>query len=215
MGFFPPRYYFHNYNNRISKEVSAEKPIPKPEEDILPKENREVQEERSREETVKGEVEVKKEAISKEEGRHKEEGTVKKENINEKENSERKKESTRGHTENSQGTEKAESFNISEKLIANLTATETNLTLIKGRVDSTKGILDDLIYKLESFLQIVEIIRANEERRISAPQAQVATLKTSKDSIDELLELLQGPVFQNVLRQIFISTLVKNGKGTY
>lgn len=225
MGFFPPRYYFHNYYNQIPEEASAEKSIQKLDEENLSKETAAVQEKpfeeaiSKEEEKVRTEVTPKdvttiKDEVTQKEKTLRNEGTVKEENTTEKHNSTGKKESKTGNPENFPGTEEMNSFNVSEKLITNLTATETNLTWVKGQVDSTKSLLDDIMYKLESFMQIMEIIRANEERRISGPQAQTVSIKTSKDSVDELLELLQGPVFQNVLRQFFISTFVKKRNGT-
>ena len=99
---------------------------------------------------------------------------------------------------------------ISEILISKLSTTETNLSEIRNMVETGKPFLDDFIYKIESFMQIIEIIKANERRRFSKPQTQVASVKTTKDSYDEFLELLQGPVFQNVLRQFLISIMVRN-----
>ena len=72
-----------------------------------------------------------------------------------------------------------------------------------------KPVIDDLMYKLESFIQILDIIKANERRRLSGTQAETASFKISKDSVDEILELLEGPVFQNVLRQFLVGVLVK------
>ena len=99
---------------------------------------------------------------------------------------------------------------ISEILISKLSTAETNLSEIKKMVETGKPFLDDFLYKLESFMQIIEIVNANEKRRFNKPQAQVASLKTTKDSYDEFLELLQGPVFQNVLRQFLVSVMVRN-----
>lgn len=113
--------------------------------------------------------------------------------------------------------EEVENFDVSqvsEMLIKNLTTTEAKLTEVKSQVEFAKTFFDDLIFKLESFLQIVDIVKANEKRRLSEPQAQLASLKTSQDSVDEFLELLQGPVFQNILRQFLISVLVKKGNVT-
>jgi hypothetical protein len=103
---------------------------------------------------------------------------------------------------------------ISEILLKNLTTTEERLHEVKGQVEFAKTFFDDLIYKLESFLQIVEIVQANEKRRLREPQAQLASLKTSQDSVDEVLELLQGPVFQNILRQFLINVLVRESDVT-
>ncbi|MGI6144442.1 MAG: hypothetical protein GX092_07030 [Clostridia bacterium] len=99
---------------------------------------------------------------------------------------------------------------ISEIFINKLSTTETSLSEIKMMVETGKPFLDDLLYKLESFMQIIEVVKANERRRFDKPQAQVTSLKTTKDSCDEFLELLQGPVFQNVLRQFLISIMVRD-----
>lgn len=99
---------------------------------------------------------------------------------------------------------------ISENFINHLDTFNTGLFKLRGNINSSKNLFDDLLYKLESFAQIIEIMRANEERKTNGPQAQVSSLKTSKDSVDELLELLQTPAFQSVLRQILIGVLVKN-----
>lgn len=111
-------------------------------------------------------------------------------------------------------TKKQNPLQISEMLINNLTITEANLTELRSQVEVAKNFFDDIIYKLESFTQIMEIVKANEERRLNGPQAQLASLKTSTDSVDELLELLQGPVFQKVLRQFLVGMFVRDEGGT-
>ena len=99
---------------------------------------------------------------------------------------------------------------ISEILISKLSNTQTNLSEIRNMVEIGKPFLDDFLYKLESFMQIIEIVKANDRRRYSKSQTEVASLKTTKDSYDEFLELLQGPVFQNVLRQFLVSMMVRD-----
>lgn len=99
---------------------------------------------------------------------------------------------------------------ISQMLISKLSTTEANLSEIKKMVEKGKPFLDDFLYKLDSFMQIIEIVKANERPGFNKPQAQVDSLKTTKDSYDEFLELLQGPVFQNVLRQFLVSVMVRN-----
>lgn len=101
------------------------------------------------------------------------------------------------------------SVNVSEKLIGQLSNMENKLVNAKGQVDNAKNMFDEVIFKLDSFMQIMDIIKANEERRINKPQASVQGVKTNKDTVDEFLELLQAPVFQNVLRQFLIGVLVK------
>jgi hypothetical protein len=55
----------------------------------------------------------------------------------------------------------------------------------------------------------MDIVQSNHARMTNPPEAQVSSTKTAKDSIDEILELLQGQVFQNVLRQVLVGVLVK------
>jgi len=98
---------------------------------------------------------------------------------------------------------------ISEILINKLSITEADLSEARNTVELYKPVIDDLMYKLESFIQILDIIKANERRRLSGTQAETASFKISKDSVDEILELLEGPVFQNVLRQFLVGVLVK------
>ncbi len=100
--------------------------------------------------------------------------------------------------------------NVSELLVNRLDILEAGLNKTSSQVDQAKIILDDVIFKLDSFLQILQILYANEEKRLQGPQLQAApSQKTTKDTIDELLELLQTPAIQGVLRQFLISMIVK------
>lgn len=112
-------------------------------------------------------------------------------------------------TEKNQVIDKPDFSQVSEMLIQKLTISETNLNQVKGQVELAKTFFDELIFKIESFMQILEIVKANEKKKVNDPQAQVASAKTSKDSVDELLELLQSPVFQNILRQFLINVLAR------
>ena len=100
-------------------------------------------------------------------------------------------------------------FHVSEKFVAKLDQVETALSSLRGHADMLKLLFDEINYKLESFMQILEVIRANEERRVNRAQIQAASQKTNKDTVDEFLELLQTPVMQNALRQFLINMLVK------
>lgn len=100
-------------------------------------------------------------------------------------------------------------FNVSERLISNLNTAETGLNSFRVQVDAAKELLDDIIFKLDSFMQILEIIRSNEDRRLSGPRVQAAYQKTAKDAVDELLELLQTPAMQSVLRQLLLGLMAK------
>lgn len=100
-------------------------------------------------------------------------------------------------------------IHVSEKFVAKLDQVETALSSLRGHADMLKLLFDEINYKLDSFLQILEIIRANEERRVNRAQIQAASQKTNKDTVDEFLELLQTPVMQNALRQFLINLLVK------
>ena len=232
MGFFPPRYYYHNYNSQVPQEAAEEKTLPKPEKaenstliidqsekplaTVTSKEEKNGQAERGTVEETLFSEEVSSEKAASEEINYQEkkasEGeTVKAEKSAREESIPGEKESMPGERDNSAAAEES-TFSVSEELVANLTATESNLFWVKGKVDSAKGMLDDLVYKLESFTQIMEIVRANEERRVNGSQVQTASLKTSKDSVDELLELFQGPVFLNLLRQFLVSTFAKKGR---
>ena len=93
---------------------------------------------------------------------------------------------------------------VSAILIQHLANTEEHLVRIKERIDFAKVILDELLFKMDSISKIMEIVRANEVKSASLAEAQAVSYKTSKDSIDEFLELLQGPVFQKLLRQFFV-----------
>lgn len=100
--------------------------------------------------------------------------------------------------------------NVSELLVNRLDILEAGLNKTSSQVDQAKIVLDDVIFKLDSFLQILQILYANEEKRLQGPQLQAApSQKTTKDAVDELLELLQTPAIQGVLRQFLISIIVK------
>lgn len=101
------------------------------------------------------------------------------------------------------------SASTSEVLIQTLGKYEANLNQVRGQVDLVKEFFDTLIYKLDSAAQIMEIIQANEERSINKPQVQLTANKTSRDMIDEVLELLQTPAIQNIVRQFLMGFLVK------
>ena len=117
--------------------------------------------------------------------------------INEKVNNERNeevKEKVKGEA----------SADISELLISRLSTAETGLVSVKTRVDLAKEFLDDMIYKFDSLSQIMEIVRANEERRAGGVQVASLTSKETKDNIDEFLELLQTPALQGIIRQFLL-----------
>ncbi len=97
---------------------------------------------------------------------------------------------------------------VSEVLITKLETAESGLNSIRGQVDLAKAFFDDLLYKMESAIQIIEIIKMNEERKHINSAAQVTDQKTEKDTVDDLLELLQTPALQGVLRQLLVSILI-------
>lgn len=109
-----------------------------------------------------------------------------------------------------QGEEKDKStVSVSEKFVNTMTVAETGLNSLRSQVEITKNMFDELIFKLDSGAQILDIIRSNEERRAAGPQVQAASAKTTKDTIDELLELLQTPMIQNMLRQLMLGWMTK------
>lgn len=95
----------------------------------------------------------------------------------------------------------------SEKLVGKLEAFETGLMSAMSQLNQGKLFFDEVIYKIESFQQILNILKANEERKTSGKEVQVTMEKTSRDSIDDFLELLQTPAFQNVLRQLLLGII--------
>lgn len=97
----------------------------------------------------------------------------------------------------------------SEKFITRLETYETTAVKIRQQVDVTKGLFDDVLFHMDSFLKIMDVIRENQERKLNEPLVSVATQKTSKDTIDEVLDLLQTPALQNILRQVLMGVLVK------
>jgi len=97
----------------------------------------------------------------------------------------------------------------SERFIASLENYENGAVKIRQYVDSSKYILDGILFQMDSFLKILDVFRENEERKSSQPQLTAAYEKTSKDTIDEVLELLQTPAMQNILRQVLMTILVK------
>ncbi len=99
--------------------------------------------------------------------------------------------------------------NLSELVINRLSTAEAGLVNIRGQVDTAKVFFDDIIYKFESILQIMEIVRGNEERRAAGAQISTVSPKTNKDNIDEILELLQTPAMQSILRQFLLGVFTK------
>lgn len=103
----------------------------------------------------------------------------------------------------------APTASASEQLVARLDTFEMGLGKVRGHLDTSRALFDDVLYKIDSFLQILEVLRANEERRLQGIQVNIASVKTNKDTIDEFLELLQTPAFQSILRQFLVGVLVK------
>ena len=97
----------------------------------------------------------------------------------------------------------------SEKFITRLETYETTVVKIRQQVDVSKGLFDDVLFHMDSFLKIMDVIRENQERKLNEPMVSVATQKTSRDTIDEVLDLLQTPALQNILRQVLMGVLVK------
>lgn len=97
----------------------------------------------------------------------------------------------------------------SDRFIARLENYENGVVKIRQQVDVTKVLFDEILIHMDSFLKIMDVIRENEERKQREPQVSAATQKTSKDTIDEVLDLLQTPTFQSILRQVLMGILVK------
>lgn len=100
-------------------------------------------------------------------------------------------------------------ISASEKFIASLDSYENGIVKINEQLDKGKIIFDEVIFYLDSLLKILEIIKENEVRKKQEPQVSFKIEKTNKDTIDQILELLQTPTFQSILRQILIGLLVK------
>lgn len=95
----------------------------------------------------------------------------------------------------------------SEKLLGKLEVVGTGLTSTREHLNKTKIFVDEVIYKMESFQQIMDILKANEERKTAGVSALTASSKTTHDSIDDFLELLQTPALQNILRQLLLGIM--------
>lgn len=106
--------------------------------------------------------------------------------------------------------DKDNNVNVSEKIIALLDKSELGLNNVKTQVGSVKSLFEEIMYKLDSYISILDIIYNNEDRRINSPQASIAGQKESKDTIDEILELLQNPAIQSVLRQFMVGIIGKS-----
>lgn len=107
--------------------------------------------------------------------------------------------------------DKDNNVNVSEKIIAVLDKSELGLNNVKNQVGTVKTLFEEIMYKLDSYISILDIIYNNEDRRINSPQASISSQKESKDTIDEILELLQNPALQSVLRQFLVGII---GKGS-
>lgn len=99
---------------------------------------------------------------------------------------------------------------VSQKLIDKLSTYEKSINDFRGNVDLGKVLLDEVIFKVDSYIQIMDIVKSNEDRKAKGPQAQVSSERVNKDNIDDFLELLQTPAIQNILRQLLISISVKS-----
>lgn len=107
--------------------------------------------------------------------------------------------------------DKDNNVNVSEKIIAILDKSESGLNNVKTQVGTVKSLFEEIMYKLDSYISILDIIYNNEDRRINSPQASISGHKESKDTIDEILDLLQNPALQSVLRQFMVGII---GKGS-
>lgn len=97
----------------------------------------------------------------------------------------------------------------SEKLIAGLENYENGLIKISQQLDQGKLFLDQVLFYLDSFSKILDVIKETEQRKLVAPRSSVIVEKENKDTVDQILELLQTPVFQNILRQMIIGLFKK------
>lgn len=118
------------------------------------------------------------------------------------------------HQQGEQAKQKQSTVMVSEILLANLVQTEGQIERVKEQVDLARIVLDEFLFKIDSILQILGIVRANETKSASLTTAAAVSYKSSKDAIDELLELFQGPVFQKILRQVLIQVFVPESGGT-
>ena len=100
-------------------------------------------------------------------------------------------------------------MNLSEVFITKLDSYETGIIKIREQADKGKVLLDDLLFYLDSFIKISEVLKEHETRKERDPNAATASFKTNKDTIDEVLELLQTPAFQGILRQVLVSVFIK------
>lgn len=105
---------------------------------------------------------------------------------------------------------KDNNINISEKMVAFLDKSEIGLNSIKTQVNTVQSLFAEIMYKLDSFTSILDIIYNNEDRRIHSSQVSAVNHKETKDNIDEILELLQNPAIQGMLRQFVVGIF---GKG--
>jgi hypothetical protein len=111
-------------------------------------------------------------------------------------------------TTNKQQEENSE-VNVSEKLITFLNSSETGLNKVKGHVDNVRFMVEEVTFKLDSMMSILDIIHNSEDRRMKGPQATISSQKESKDTIDEILEMLQNPAIQSMLRQFMMGIIGK------
>ncbi|MCR4441415.1 MAG: hypothetical protein QHH10_04635 [Peptococcaceae bacterium] len=97
----------------------------------------------------------------------------------------------------------------SEKLIAFLETAETGLVGLKAQASLFRHAFNEIMFKLDSFAQLLDIIRSNEERKTAPPEAALSLKKETKDTLDEILEILQTPAFQGIMRQLALNFIVK------
>lgn len=106
---------------------------------------------------------------------------------------------------------KDKNINVNEKMIAFLDKSELSLNNVKTQVNTVQSLFTEIMYKLDSFTSILDIIYNNEERRIHSSQVSTVNRKETKDTVDEILELLQNPAIQGLLRQ-FVAGIVGKSK---
>jgi len=97
-----------------------------------------------------------------------------------------------------------------EKFIAGLESYESGIVRLNQQINASKVLFDEILFYIDSFLKILEVIKESELRKQQVPQVKTAFSKTKKDTVDEILELLQIPALQSILRQVLMGIMLKN-----
>lgn len=78
---------------------------------------------------------------------------------------------------------------------------------LKEKCTYFRTLLDEGSYKLDSVLKIIDNIRAKEVEIQDAGGNEAVVQQMNQEQVDNFLEMLKSPAFQNVARQLLVKII--------